>query len=66
MLSAASLRPTDPRDGAGAAALVRSLAAVASAVAPLLGGVVAVVILANVAQTGLSFNAGRLAPRGAC
>jgi flagellar biosynthetic protein FlhB len=64
MLSEPSLANVDPRAGDGGAAMARSIAAVALAVAPLLAGVVGIVVLANVAQTGLSFNPARLAFRG--
>ena len=65
MLSAASLGNVDPRAGDGGVAMARGVVAVGYAVAPLLGGVAGIVILANVAQTGLSFNPARLAPNGA-
>ncbi len=65
LLSEGSFRQVDPRTGDGGAAIARSLVAVVVALAPLLGGVAVIVILANVAQTGLSFNLARLAPRGA-
>ncbi len=64
LLSAASLRNIDPAAGDVGAAMVRSVGAVAVAAAPLLGGVVLVLVFANVAQTGFTFNPGRLAPRG--
>ena len=64
MLSAESLSATDPRDGAGQAAVARAAAAVAASVAPLLAGVMAVVVVANVAQVGLVFNPARLAWKG--
>ena len=64
MLATATLGDVDPRDGLGSAAVGRSLVAAAWSMAPLAGGVCAVVVLANVAQTGLVFNPARLAWKG--
>ncbi len=65
MLSSASMSNVDPRAGDGGMALARAAVAIGLAVAPLLVGIAVIVILANVAQTGLSFNPGRLAPKAA-
>ena len=63
MLSAASLANVDPRDGDGGAAIGRALTSVGVSLVPLLGGVVGVLLVANVAQTGLHFNVARLQPK---
>jgi flagellar biosynthetic protein FlhB len=62
MLSEASLSNLDPRTGDGGPAMARALVAVAWSLAPLLGGVALIVVVANLAQTGLTFTPNRIAP----
>jgi flagellar biosynthetic protein FlhB len=63
MLAGPAMADLNPRRGDGGAAIGRSLFSVAGSLAPLLAGLCVILVVVNVAQVGLNFNPGRLAPK---